>query len=79
MKSYYRALVLSVCMTVPWASIWKPKVSLRVAFFVWTATMVHILTIDNLRRRQVLLIKKKKKREEASISGGLVLYVKEEW
>ncbi len=41
-----------------------------------SATMGHILTIDNLRRRQVLLIKKKKKRrEEASISGGLVLYV----
>jgi hypothetical protein len=33
-----------------WKSIWKVKVPPRVAFFVWTATLGKILTLDNLRK-----------------------------
>ena len=37
-------------------SIWKPKVPSRVAFFVWTATLGKILTIDNLRKRKLWVL-----------------------
>ena len=52
-SSYYQAL-LGVCtQSFPWRSIWKQKVPSRVAFFVWTATLGMILTIDNLCRKKV--------------------------
>ncbi|XP_059629362.1 uncharacterized protein LOC132271881 [Cornus florida] len=35
----------------PWKSIWCSKAPLRIAFFVWTATLGKILTLDNLRKR----------------------------
>ena len=40
---------------VPWKSIWKTKAPTHVAFFVWTAAMERILTIDNLRRRVLVM------------------------
>ena len=36
--------------------IWKSRAPPRVAFFVWTATLGRILTIDNLRRRNVMVL-----------------------
>ncbi|XP_059669320.1 uncharacterized protein LOC132314474 [Cornus florida] len=35
----------------PWKSVWCSKAPLRIAFFVWTATLGKILTLDNLRKR----------------------------
>uniref|UniRef100_A0A2N9IC50 BTB domain-containing protein n=1 Tax=Fagus sylvatica TaxID=28930 RepID=A0A2N9IC50_FAGSY len=37
-------------------SIWKAKVTPRVAFFTWTAALGRILMADNLRRRRVMLV-----------------------
>jgi len=44
------------CKTWPWKSIWKVKVPLRVAFFVWTATIGKILTLDNLRKMNIIMM-----------------------
>ena len=55
-KSCYKALLPRNGLIVPWRSIWKEKVPPRVAFFVWTAAMGRILTIDNLRRRRFLVL-----------------------
>ena len=49
----------------PWKSIWKPRVPTRVAFFLWTATLGRILTVDNLRKKNTI--------------GDLVLYVQKGW
>ena len=48
-KSIEIHLEFSSGRAVTWKPIWKPKFSLRVAFFVWAAVMGRILTIDNLR------------------------------
>ena len=55
-KSFYKALILQNAEVGPWKNIWKPKVPLRVAFFVWTAVMDRILTTDNLRRGRVIIL-----------------------
>ena len=54
--SYYRALLGMHCVSFPWKIIWKSRVPPRVAFFVWTAALGGILTIDNLRRRKVMVL-----------------------
>ena len=40
----------------PWKRVWKAKAPSRVAFFVWTAALGKILTIDNLRKRQLIIM-----------------------
>uniref|UniRef100_A0A2N9FK77 Transposase MuDR plant domain-containing protein n=1 Tax=Fagus sylvatica TaxID=28930 RepID=A0A2N9FK77_FAGSY len=45
---YYRALTPCVG-TFLWKSIFKVKAPPRVAFFIWTASLRKILTMDNLR------------------------------
>ena len=55
-KLFYKALLPSNGLSVPWKSIWKTKVPPRVSFFVWIATMDRILTMQNLRRRHVMVI-----------------------
>jgi hypothetical protein len=52
--SYYRALTGTSHISFPLKIIWKSRVPPRVAFFVWTAALGWILTIDNLRKRHVL-------------------------
>jgi hypothetical protein len=37
-------------------SIWRVKVPLRVSFFVWTATLGKILTLDNLHKRGIIVV-----------------------
>jgi hypothetical protein len=44
------------CSSFPWKGIWKVKVLLRVSFFVWTASLGKILTLDNLRKRGLIVI-----------------------
>jgi hypothetical protein len=39
-----------------WKSIWKVKVPLRVSFFVWTAALGRILTLDYLRKRGLIVV-----------------------
>ena len=49
--------LLGVCtQSFPWRSIWEQKVPSKVAFFVWTAALGTILTIDNLRKKKVLIL-----------------------
>jgi hypothetical protein len=43
-------------LSFPWKSIWKVKVPFRVSFFVWTATLGRILTLDNLHKRGVFVV-----------------------
>ena len=55
-KLFYKALLPSIGLSIPWKSIWKTKVPPQVSFFVWTAAMDRILTMQNLRRRHVMVI-----------------------
>ena len=55
-SDYYKILVGNTFLGFPWKSIWKQKISSRVAFFVWTAALGKCLTIDNLRKRKVWIL-----------------------
>jgi hypothetical protein len=55
-KLFYKALLPSNGLLVPWKSIWKTKVPPRVSFFVWATAMDRILTMQNLRRRHVMVL-----------------------
>ena len=55
-RSYYKALQPSVTCPFPWKSLWKPKVLTKVSFFIWTAALQKILTVDNLRRRKLVVV-----------------------
>jgi hypothetical protein len=53
-SSYYKMRVNPTPVDGPWKSIWKSRVPPRVAFFVWTAALGKILTMDNLRKRNII-------------------------
>jgi hypothetical protein len=74
-KSFYFILNSSVNFPFPWKSIWRTKVPPRVAFFVWSAALGKILTLDNLRKRNIVLVNRcgMCKKEEESIDH-LLLY-----
>lgn len=55
-KSNYHELSILANSHFPWKSIWRTKAILRVAFFVWTAALGRILTLDNLRNRNVIVV-----------------------
>lgn len=55
-KSFYKVLACKEVVHFPWRSIWRTKVSLKVAFFAWSAALEKILTLDNLRKRHAILI-----------------------
>jgi hypothetical protein len=42
----------------PWKSMWRVKVLLKESFFVWTAALGKILTIDNLRCSKVIVVER---------------------
>jgi hypothetical protein len=44
------------CSSFPWKGIWKVKVPFRVSFFIWTASLGKILTLDNLRKRGLIVM-----------------------
>jgi hypothetical protein len=54
-KSYYKMRINVEPVEGPWKSIWKSKAPPRVAFFVWTATLGKILTMDNLRKKNIIV------------------------
>ena len=56
MSGYYRVLLGNGDQSFPWKSIWKSKIPSRVAFFIWTAALVKILTIDNLQKKNMWLL-----------------------
>jgi hypothetical protein len=54
-KSYYQIMPNSVQYSFPCKSIWKVKAPPRVAFFVWTAALGKILTMDILCKRNIMV------------------------
>ena len=56
MSSFYNILISNVSTPFPWKSIWRTKALPRVAFFVWSATLGKILTLDNLKKKNMVLI-----------------------
>jgi hypothetical protein len=56
MRSFDNILISHVSFPFPWKSIWCTKAPQRVAFFVWSAALGKILTLDNLRRKNMFLI-----------------------
>jgi hypothetical protein len=61
-SSFYSVLACNDDTHFPWKSIWWTKVPLRELFFVWSAALEKILTVDN---------------EVAYHCGRWVLYVQE--
>jgi hypothetical protein len=55
-KSYYQVLSTPIRSNFPWKSIWTVKAPMRAAFFVWTATLGKILTLDSLRKRNIIVL-----------------------
>jgi hypothetical protein len=55
-KDFFRALSRAEGRGFPWKSVWRTKSPPRAAFFVWSAALGKILTLDNLRKRQVVVI-----------------------
>jgi hypothetical protein len=68
-KSFYNILNSNVSFPFPWKSIWHTKAPPRVAFFVWSAALGKILTLDNLRKKNMVLINRSGmcKKDEESI------------
>ena len=56
MGGYYWVLLGNCEKSFPWKCIWKSKIPSKVAFFVWTAALENILTIDNLWRKNVYVL-----------------------
>jgi hypothetical protein len=54
-KSYYKLRINSKPVDGTWKSIWKSKAPPMVAFFVWTAALGKILTMDNLRKKNIIV------------------------
>jgi hypothetical protein len=55
-SSFYDILISNVSIPFPWKSIWRTKAPPMVAFFVWSAALGKILTLDNLRKKNMVLI-----------------------
>ncbi|OVA14467.1 Reverse transcriptase zinc-binding domain [Macleaya cordata] len=49
-KSTYDHLVNSLVGDFPKRLMWNPKISSKISFFMWTAYLNKILTIDNLKK-----------------------------
>ena len=46
-QTFYKEIWDANISPFPWKSIWTVKIPNRVAFFVWTAALGRILTLDN--------------------------------
>ncbi|XP_041027656.1 uncharacterized protein LOC121267709 [Juglans microcarpa x Juglans regia] len=53
--SFYDILSAQDRPFFPWKNIWRSKAPPKAAFFVWTAALRKILTMDNLRRRGLII------------------------
>jgi hypothetical protein len=57
-KSFFYSLTCSGSSRFPWKSVCRTQAPSRVAFFVWSAALGKILTLDNLRKQHVIMINK---------------------
>jgi hypothetical protein len=55
-KDFFKALSRAEGRGFPWKGVWRTKSPPRAAFFVWSAAIGKILTLDNLRKRQVVVV-----------------------
>ena len=55
-RSYYNIIRGTADSNFPWKGVWKAKIPMRVAFFVWTAVHGQILTLDNLMFKGRILV-----------------------
>ena len=55
-NSFYQCLLSPTHRDYPWKSVWKPRVPSIVNFFIWTAPLGKVLTIDNLWKRQLVIM-----------------------
>lgn len=71
-KSSYKELSIRGSMSFPWKSIWNTKLPTKVAFFVWTAALGNILTVDNLHRHHIIIVDWCCMCKQWGISGSLI-------
>jgi hypothetical protein len=57
-KSSFYSLACTGSSRFPWRSVWRTQAPSRAVFFVWSAALGKILTLDNLRKRHVIVINK---------------------
>ena len=55
-NSYYKHLSLPAYRYYPWKNVWKTLAPSKVNFFIWTASLGKVLTIDNLQKCQLVLL-----------------------
>jgi hypothetical protein len=55
-KSFFYSLASTGSSRFRWRSVWRTQAPSRAAFFVWSAALSKILTLDNLRMRHVVMI-----------------------
>jgi hypothetical protein len=55
-KSFYCVMGCHDGFRFPWKSVWRTKVPLMVAFFVWSAALGKILTMENLGKWHVIVV-----------------------
>ena len=55
-KSFYRAMDSHDGFRLPWKSVLRTKAHVKVAFFVWSAAIGKIPTIDNLQMWHVIVV-----------------------
>lgn len=53
-QSYYLAVRGPTGRMVPWKTFWQAKY--QVAFFVWSAVLGKILTVENLIKRRMIIV-----------------------
>jgi hypothetical protein len=57
-KSFYSVMSCYDGFRFHWQNVWRTKVPLRVAFFVWLVALGKILGMDNLWKRHVIMVDK---------------------
>jgi hypothetical protein len=55
-QPYYECLRHVPAFVFPWNGVWSRVVPCKVAFFVWTAALNSILTLDNLIKRKMVVV-----------------------
>jgi hypothetical protein len=55
-KDFFIALTCNDYRRFPWKSVRRTQAPPRAGFFVWSAALGKILTLDNLRKRHIIVI-----------------------
>ena len=54
--SFYKVLCSTTHSSFPWRPLWRLKVPTKVSFFMWTAALGCLLTMDNLQKSEVVVL-----------------------